>query len=194
MGATSNRAGIFHKIAVCLYAITLPALAQSEQPVTNIAGPQAVSTGSVTNQAVQVLNGPYMTNTYGGGVSCQGPSFNLSPFVYSSHSFNGNPESYNNTNLNPGLAGTFTFPLDNSLQVLCKSRAKAETDRQIAETAKARLDFELVRLLKCGEAKQKGIDFHPQSPYYAVCADITVNQKQTVRPVSAPISSRAQNN
>ena len=194
MGGASNRSGLFYKVIVCLYTITLPALAQTEQPVTNIAGPQATSTGSVTNQAVQVLNGPYMTNSYGGGVSCQGPSLNISPFVYSSHSFPGDPKSYGSMTLNPGAAATLTVPLDGSLQEICKSRAKAETERQIAETAKARLDFELVRLLKCGEAKQKGIDFHPQSPYYAICADIAVNQKQTVRPVSAPISSRAQNN
>jgi hypothetical protein len=135
-----------------------------------------------------------MTNTYGGGVSCQGPSLNVSPFVYSSHSFPGNPDSYGNSNLNPGVAATITVPLDNSLQALCKLRAKTEADRQVAETAKARLDFELVRLIKCGEAKQKGVDFHPQSPYYAICADIVINQKQTVRPVSSRSFSPGQSN
>jgi hypothetical protein len=148
--------------------------AEEQKPVTNIAGPSATSTGSVTNQAVQVLNGPYMTNTYGAGVSCPGPSLNFSPFVYGSQNGSSNPESHQSYNLNPGLAMTLTFPLDRGLQDLCKERVKTEVNRQQAETAKARLDFELVRLLKCGEAKKNGIDFHPQSPYAAICADIVV--------------------
>ena len=35
----------------------------------------------VTNQAIQVLQGPYITNTYGGGVQCQGPTRNFTPYV-----------------------------------------------------------------------------------------------------------------
>ncbi len=68
----------------------------------------------------------------------------------------------------------FNVPLDGSLQELCKSRVRVEISRQQAEADKARLDFELVRLLKCGEAKKSGIDFFPTSPYYKVCADINV--------------------
>ena len=41
----------------------------------------ANSSGSVTNQAIQVLQGPYITNTYGGGIQCQGPTLNFSPFI-----------------------------------------------------------------------------------------------------------------
>ena len=41
----------------------------------------ANSSGSVTNQAIQVLQGPYITNTYGGGIQCQGPTMNVTPFV-----------------------------------------------------------------------------------------------------------------
>jgi len=35
----------------------------------------------VTNQAIQVLQGPYITNTYGGGVQCQGATMNVTPYV-----------------------------------------------------------------------------------------------------------------
>ena len=45
------------------------------------ASPIANSSGSVTNQAIQVLQGPYITNTYGGGISCQGPTVNFTPFI-----------------------------------------------------------------------------------------------------------------
>jgi hypothetical protein len=68
----------------------------------------------------------------------------------------------------------FNFPLDGSLTELCKERARTEIARQQAETDKARLDFELVRLLKCGEAHKNGIMFHPESPYYKICADVVV--------------------
>ena len=45
------------------------------------ANPIANSSGSVTNQAIQVLQGPYITNTYGGGISCQGPTANFTPYI-----------------------------------------------------------------------------------------------------------------
>ncbi len=34
----------------------------------------------MTNQAIQVLQGPYITNTYGNGVSCQGRTLNITPY------------------------------------------------------------------------------------------------------------------
>ena len=42
--------------------------------VSATASPIANSSGSVTNQAIQVLQGPYITNTYGNGIQCQGLS------------------------------------------------------------------------------------------------------------------------
>jgi len=49
--------------------------------VSATANPIANSSGSVTNQAIQVLQGPYITNTYGGGVQCQGSTFNVTPYI-----------------------------------------------------------------------------------------------------------------
>ncbi len=54
----------------------------------------ANSSGSVTNQAIQVLQGPYVTNTYGDGISCQGPTLNITPFITDSHSFQKPREYY----------------------------------------------------------------------------------------------------
>ena len=56
-------------------------LAETVGGVSATASPIANSSGSVTNQAVQVLQGPYITNTYGGGIQCQGPTRNFTPFV-----------------------------------------------------------------------------------------------------------------
>ena len=61
--------------------LPIKALAEGVGGVSATANPIANSSGSVTNQAIQVLQGPYITNTYGGGVQCQGSTFNLTPYV-----------------------------------------------------------------------------------------------------------------
>lgn len=72
------------------------ALANSVGGVSATASPVANSSGSVTNQAIQVLQGPYITNTYGGGISCQGPTLNITPFVTGSASASKPYEPYFN--------------------------------------------------------------------------------------------------
>lgn len=49
--------------------------------VSSTAAPVANSSGSVTNQAVQVVPSRQFTNTYGSGISCQGATLNINPFV-----------------------------------------------------------------------------------------------------------------
>ena len=139
---------------------------------TNIAGPSASATGNVTNQAVQVLQGPYASNTYGGGVSCQGATFSLSPFVLNSGNSSADPAAFASKNYNWGISAGFNIPLDGMLMELCKSRARVEIARQQSEVEKSRLDFELVRARLCLEMIRNGGFFHPQSPYGKVCADI----------------------
>ena len=164
-----NRNTIYHKLGICLYSIGVifhgAAYSQSAPSNTNIAGPSASATGNVTNQAVQVLQGPYAVNTYGQGVSCQGPTMSFAPFVLATGNGNDDPETFKSYSGNAGVSMGFNFPLDGSLTELCKARARVEVARQQAEADKARLDFELVRLLKCGEAMKSGVMFHPESPY-----------------------------
>ena len=57
-----------------------PTFASDIGGVSATANPVANSSGSVTNQAIQVLQGPYITNTYGNGIQCQGPTMNVTPF------------------------------------------------------------------------------------------------------------------
>ena len=173
-----------HTLTKCLYAVVFfctPVVAQ-EGGVSNVAGPSASATGNVTNQAVQVLQGPFAVNTYGGGISCQGPTMSFSPFVMGSRNYNWDPESYETGNGNMGFSLGFNFPLDGSLQEQCKQAADAQIARNQAEADKARLDFELVRLLRCGEAMRSGIRFHPQSPYAAICADVLIVQQPAPPP------------
>jgi hypothetical protein len=180
------------KVILALSVFVLPAYAEGDTPVTAIANPQATSTGSVTNQAVQVLQGPYVTNSYGGGVSCQGPTFNLTPFMTTSKSGSRPFEEYANidndmtTGINGlertgqkdsfannfGLSATLSFPLDGGLQERCKTAADTWTARQRAEADKARLDAALVRLKICGEQIKQGVFFSPSSPFGNLCADI----------------------
>ena len=68
-------------------AVSVPAYAETVGGVSATANPIANSSGSVTNQAIQVLQGPYITNTYGGGIQCQGPTMNVTPYFTATGNF-----------------------------------------------------------------------------------------------------------
>jgi len=68
-------------ISICLLGSASPTFASDIGGVSATANPVANSSGSVTNQAIQVLQGPYITNTYGNGIQCQGPTMNITPFL-----------------------------------------------------------------------------------------------------------------
>ena len=55
--------------------------------ISATANPIANSSGSVTNQAIQVLQGPYITNTYGNGIQCQGATMNVTPYLTGTGNF-----------------------------------------------------------------------------------------------------------
>jgi len=177
--------------------------------VSATASPVANSSGSVTNQAIQVLQGPYITNTYGGGIQCQGPTRNFTPYVTGSASAAKPYEPYyddpvydisdinedglidnpgdilfhkrtrtgqkDNYSLGVGFSMTWSTPTDKKLQDLCKQAATTQIELNAQLVANKRLDFEIARLKNCGELKLRGIQFHPKSPYYSVCADVVVN-------------------
>ena len=179
----------------------------------------ANSSGSVTNQAIQVLQGPYITNTYGGGIQCQGPTRNFTPYVTGSVSASKPYEDYydtpvydmrdltgdfdddgnpigdgapdnpgdvlwyqptrtgqkDNYSLGIGFSMTWSTPTDKKLQALCKEAAATQIELNNQLVANKRLDFEIARLKNCGDLMLRGIQFHPKSPYYKVCADVVVN-------------------
>ena len=90
-----------------LFNITTPVLANTDVGgVSATANPVANSSGSVTNQAIQVLQGPYITNTYSNGIQCQGATVNLTPFFTGSlseqHPYEAwfNDPVYNNVDAN----------------------------------------------------------------------------------------------
>ena len=67
--------------------VATPAYAADVGGVSATANPIANSSGSVTNQAIQVLQGPYITNQYGNGIACQGPTMNVTPYITGTGSF-----------------------------------------------------------------------------------------------------------
>ena len=74
--------------------VATPAYAADVGGVSATANPIANSSGSVTNQAIQVLQGPYITNTYGGGIQCQGATMNITPYVTGGMAFKRPYEAY----------------------------------------------------------------------------------------------------
>ena len=66
---------------------------------------------------------------------------------------------------NWGFQVNFMVPLDGSMTERCKSIAARQQ-------AKMELDYELVRVLKCGELQQKGFMLVPGSRVYHMCSDV----------------------
>ena len=195
-------------ISICLLGTASPTFASDIGGVSATANPVANSSGSVTNQAIQVLQGPYITNTYGNGIQCQGPTMNVTPFITGNIAVKRPYEDvwydpvYNNVDadnddvpdnpgqilyykpvktnqkdsstLSVGVSATWSKPLDKKLQEQCKEAAAANIAYMQQNTANKRLDFEIARLKNCGELMKAGIMFHPNSPYYKVCADVVL--------------------
>jgi hypothetical protein len=122
----------YHAIAICLLAVT-PAIA--EEPTTVVAAPQSSSTGSVTNQAVQINQGSYNNQSFGGGLTCSGPTMVFTPFVIGASTYH---EATGNANY--GFQMSISVPLDREAVSLCKAHARQKLSKE-------RLDYELVRAL-----------------------------------------------
>ena len=204
------------------------AMAETVGGVSATASPIANSSGSVTNQAIQVLQGPYITNTYGNGIQCQGPTLNVTPYATGTASTQKPFESYwdspvydmsdlnddgvldnpgnilyyvptrtaqkDNYNFSVGVSATWSKPLDKKLQEQCKQAAAANIDMMNQLTANKRLDFEIARLKNCGSLMKEGISFHPNSPYYSICADVVVQNVNNIAPHAHSIPSGNRNN
>ena len=68
----------FYLLGVILCA---PVQANDIGGISATASPTATSSGSVSNQAVQILQGSAITNTYGGNIQCQGPTLTVTPYL-----------------------------------------------------------------------------------------------------------------
>jgi hypothetical protein len=210
------------RVIATFLLLSAPAHAQ----VSSTAAPVANSSGSVTNQAVQVVPSRQFTNTYGSGISCQGTTLNINPFIssttgwadpYESHynepvydtldlvgAFDpegnaipdGRPDNPGNVlfykqirtaqktnfSLNGGITATISIPLDRRHIRACQQAAEKQVALLDAQLADKRLNYEIARLKNCAELMQKGIMFHPDSPYSKICADVVLTNPPGVVP------------
>lgn len=217
------------RVVAALLLLSAPAQAQ----VSSTAAPVANSSGSVTNQAVQVTSGKSFEYRYN-GFSCQGTSLTINPFLsttvgwadpYESHynepvydnldlvgAFDeegnaipdGVPDNPGNVlfyrpvrtgqktnySVNGGITATISIPLDRAHIKSCHKAAEKQVALLDAQLADKRLNYELARLKNCAELMQKGIMFHPDSPYSSICADVVLTNPPNVLPPHIhPISS-----
>ena len=125
----------------------------------------AAATGNVTNQAVQFQNNGAPSRQYfANNVSCNGATMQLSPFYMGNDTIPREDAGYVRNN-NFGMQLNFSVPLDGSMVELCKSIAKKHEQ-------KLRLDYELVRALKCTEIMKAGFMFRPGSRVEVLCHDV----------------------
>ena len=157
----NNRTNHYHYLLVSLLAVS-PAYANEEPRVSNTSSPVAAATGNVTNQAVQFQNtGAPSRQYFNSGNSCNGATMTFSPFYMGADV---KPKSYTHTD-NYGAQLNFSVPLDGGMVELCKKIAKRQEE-------KLRLDYELVRALKCTEIMKSGFMFRPGSRVEVLCHDI----------------------
>jgi hypothetical protein len=72
----------------------LAALLIASPSYANTVNTTSNSTGSVTNQAVQVVPSRQFTSGVGSGISCQGATLNISPFLSATNSYSSPYEPY----------------------------------------------------------------------------------------------------
>jgi len=139
----------------------------------------AAATGNVTNQAVQFQNnGAPSRQHFGPNISCNGSTMTFSPFYMGNHTTPFDETMTQQTYTvaeNWGFQVNFMIPLDKESLNRCRSIAARQEE-------KMRLDYELVRSLKCAELQQKGFTYRPGSRVEHMCSDII--------PISALIPSK----
>ena len=162
-----NRHYFYYGILISLLSIA-PVKAETD----NVANPVAAATGNVTNQAVQFQNnGAPSRQHYGPNISCNGATMTFSPFYMGNHTKPWDidedgmrPSSYTLAE-NWGGQINFMIPLDREGLNRCRSIAARQEE-------KMRLDYELVRVLKCAELQQKGFMLLPNSDVGHMCSDV----------------------
>ena len=137
-----------------------PVKAQVSDGTTVIANPQASSTGSVTNSAVQINQGSYSTQGFSSGHYCNSGTVVFTPFYLGGdfHPQYTRSQSY-------GAQISFSVPLDGSITEICKELG-------FKKIQKERVDILLTRMRECTNMYDKGYMIRPESPYSAICDDV----------------------
>ena len=155
------------RVIATLLLLSAPAQAQ----VSSTAAPVANSSGSVTNQAVQVV--PSRTPIPDGQPDNPGNVLYYRPIR------TGQKTNYS---INGGITATISVPLDRSHVRSCRKAAEKQVALLDAQLADKRLNYEIARLKNCASLMKEGISFHPDSPYASICADVVLQNPPDVIP------------
>ena len=154
---------LHYKLLVCLLTVGSPAFAEGD--TNNTSNPVAAATGNVTNQAVQFQNnGAPSRQNYGPNISCNGSTMTFSPFYMGNDTSPYDDEGYVISE-NWGFQINFSVPLDKRGLEQCREIAKRQEE-------KMKLDYELVRALKCAELQRQGFTIRPGTRVAFLCQDI----------------------
>ena len=156
-----------------------PVNAQTNDGTTVIANPQASSTGSVTNSAVQINQGSYSTQGLGTGHFCNSGTMVFTPF-YLGSGFH--PEYTRSENY--GAQISISVPLDGRITELCKEYARKKIQQK-------RVDILLTRIRECVNLYEKGYMVRPESPFSAICDDVVPIAAYSRLEVSSQASSES---
>ena len=160
----NRQSGFYYYLLVGLLAVS-PAFAEEDPKVQNTSNPVAAATGNVTNQNVNIQNsGAPSRQFFAANSNCNGATLQATPFYMGNDSIPFQSDGYVRNN-NYGLQVSVNIPLDGSMVELCKSIARRHEQ-------KMRLDYELVRALKCTEIMKTGFTFRPGSRVEVLCHDI----------------------
>ncbi len=176
-----------HRKYVGLLAV-ITALASPAYANTTVANPSSTSTGSVVNNAYQMMTGPHPVYRMSQGIQCPGPTLTVSPFVTGSRNFDLPFESVTRTPVYSTADADDNGEPDDAGKVLYYSELpRFEKDRRslnygITATFsvpldRKRLEHELFRAKQCGELAKAGVQFTGQMS--VVCSDLII----TVPPV-----------
>ena len=155
------------------------AVRAEDEGTTAIANPVATSSGSVSNQSVQINQGGYSRQSFGGGHACNSSTLTFTPFYLGNDV---HPDYVRNQNY--GIQMTFSIPLDREMVDLCKDLASKRLEKE-------RLDYALIRALKCAELLDKGFMIRPESPYAVVCSDVVPIARAPKTESSSPVVSES---
>ena len=163
-GNRNHPTGLYYYFLVGLLSVN-PAFANEQPKVQNTSNPVAAATGNVTNQAVQFQNNGAPSRQYfASNNSCNGATMQFSPFYMGNDTIPHEYTGYVRSN-NFGVQLNFSVPLDGGMIETCKAIARKHEQ-------KMRLDYELVRALKCTEIMKTGFTFRPGSRVEVLCNDI----------------------
>ena len=171
--------------------VASPTYAEGVGGVSATANPIANSSGSVTNQAIQVLQGPYITNTYGNGVSCQGKTLNITPYFQFADSrkhpwedFYNEPQ-YNTTDISGRMVDQTRTVKNYPWETWYNTTLKSDGTRWFADGD----DIEITESVPAGDGVPDAVANQSLDPiwYKPIRTDIRANQSLNLG-VSATLS------